>query len=324
MSDELWAGASEDHENMTRQAALALADAELEAVMPFLLASRSPAEFAHRSAIAQEPVRAIADRCGLEESDLMAVARRRYELCRQALQEGQDPLAEVVRDSQGGGYGSGPEKPDEHDEGPDFSHGYSEVPAGPPGGPNPQVVQVRPEAPGPVQEATGSRKQADAGSMMTPSYAQPAAPGTGAASSMPSSSVAGMTPGAPASGPAGENTPVMSPETSQVTSSRDPVRRRVMAVTAAIHETNPHLPDAECERVARQVVGRYLQADLAGSVMNDEPVESGEHGGGEGGGHPGGGMAEHMLEGQGLRSMLPGGGAGAAGLMGDAAELAVL
>lgn len=324
---DLWTEASEDHEGLAREAALARADAELETVMPFLLAARSSDEFAHRAGLAQDSVRTIAAQCDLDEDELWATARRRYKLYRQALQEGQDPLTEVCQDSQGGGYGSGPEKPDEHDTGPAPS-AYSEVPAGPPGGPNPQVTQVRPPMTGPVQEATGSlRRQAD----MMPSYAPPLPPdtGTGAGSldtGLPSSSTAGMTPSLPAGGgSAGDNTPA-EPAIGQTTSSvSDPVRRRVMAVTAAIKETNPHLPQGECERVARKVVGRYLrQADLASSVVSDDPGGT-SPGSPEGGGHSGGNFIEHGLEWQGLKGMMGGGeAAGGAGLIGDAAELAAL
>jgi hypothetical protein len=134
-----------------------------------------------------------------------------------------------------------------------------------------------------------------------------------------------MTPSLPAGGASGGTTPVPNPSIGQVTSSADPVRRRVMAVTAAITATNPHLPQSEAERVARQIVGRYFQADLAGSVMNDEPVGNGDKGGKDDSGGSGGGAFQHMLEGQGLRSMLPGAGGGAAGAgeaAGGAGELA--
>jgi len=94
----------------------------------------------------------------------------------------------------------------------------------------------------------------------------------------------------------------------QAHASADPVRRQVLAVTASIRATNPALDEAEAGRIARRVVGRYLTADLDSSVMSDSPWSGSQHGGG---GH--GNMAEHMLEGQGLRSMMPGGGGAGAG-----------
>ena len=82
MSDDLWDGSWAEHDLGRRQAALDLADAHLETVMPFLLAARSPQEYAHRSALAQGSIAAIAHACDLDPEDLMATARRRYELCR--------------------------------------------------------------------------------------------------------------------------------------------------------------------------------------------------------------------------------------------------
>lgn len=295
---DLWDMAGEEHDALARQAALAQADAELEAVLPFLLASRTPGEYAHRSALAQDSIASIAARCGLDEAELMATARRRFDLYRQAIQEGQNILDETTEETRG--EGSGPEKPDEHDTGPDFSHGYSEVPAGPPGGPDPRVTQVRPPVMAPVQQPAGARTAAaDPESMMTPGYGGSAGP-----SSMP----AGTGPGA-GSGPAPDTTPAPDEATTQglqnfndtditATSSQDPVRRRVAQVAASIRQSNPRLPGGECQRVARVVVGRYLQADLSGSVMGDGPVEDaapqGSDGGGQGGGHMSG-MAEYGL-----------------------------
>lgn len=315
----LWDEASAYHETMAREAALALADAEMEAVMPFLLASRSAEEYVHRSALAQDSIAAIAARCGLDADELLTTARRRFELYREALADGDSnaPIFDELRRQDGGGsgFGGGPEKPDEHSEGPG-PDAYSEVPPGPPRGPNPGVTAPRPPMAGPVQEATGSlRRQAE--TLVPP---MPPDTGTGRGSvdmGLPSSSLDGRSPSLAAGGTAGNTAPITPPEIGQVTSSRDPVRRRVMAVTAAIRETNPHLPAAECERVARQVVGRYMRhADLAGSAMDDQPVGSG--GGGNGGGNSGGsgggggGLVQKGLEWKGLRSMMPGGGGGAA------------
>lgn len=323
-ADDLWIEATASHEEMAREAARARADAELDGVMPFLLASRSDAEFDHRSALAGESIAVIAARCGVDEAELHATARRRFELYREALAEGQDPLQEVVDCSHASG---GPEKPDEHSTGP-AADAYSEVPPGPTKGPDPQVVQVRPPELGPVTEATGSlRKQAD---MMTPSYTQPVPPDTGLGAGStdigtPGANTNDMTPSVPTGGPAGRNTPDMPVTT---TASADPVRRKVMAVTAAIRETNPALPPQEAERVARKVVGRYMTADLDSSVMEDDPGSGGQ-GSGSGSGS-GGGLShviQHGLEWQGLKGMMPGGAGGAAGgagLVGDAAELAAL
>lgn len=341
--DDLWAEASADHDAMAREAAVALADAELETVMPFLLASRSDGEYVHRSALARESIRSIAAGCGLGESELMAVADRRYRLYREALAEGIDPLGQLPL---GEGHGS-PEKPDEHREEPDYAHGYSEVPRGAPGGPDPAVTRPRPPADGPVQEAAGSLHQAGAspqGMMTSPYMPMPPDTGTGKGSldtSVPSPSAGGMTPSLPAgvSSNGDDTLPVTPPSIGQVTSSADPVLRRVMAVTAAVAAVNPQLSGDEAERVARQIVGRYFrEADLAGSVMNDEPVGDSDSSGGVsssgGGGEGTGGVVQHGLEWQGLKSMLPGGGGGAAGagageaagageLLGDAALLAL-
>lgn len=263
---ELWIEASADHESLAREAALAGAEAEFGEIFPFLAAACSEPEFGHRLALAGDRLEAIAAANGLETGELTALASRRWGLLREALQEGQNPLAWIP---DGGGYGSGPEKPDEHDEGPDFSHGYCEVPAGPPGGPDPQVTQVRPPMMAPVQQATGARRQG-AGAQLPP----PPAP-------LPSSSAPGP---APANMPAGagpdqSTTPITPPAIGQVTSSSDPVRRRVMQATAAIRQSNPQLPAAECERVARLVVGRYLTADLDSLATDDDPGTGPGHGG---------------------------------------------
>lgn len=321
--DDLWIEASADHEALAKEAALARADAELDGVMPFLLASRSPAEYGHRRDLAWDSLCTIAARCGLEPGDLAGIADRRFVLYREALAEGVDPLQEVADCSQASG---GPEKPDEHSTGP-APDAYSEVPPGPTKGPDPRVTQVRPPELGPVTEATGSlRKQADGGSaMMTMPYTPPDL-GTGAGSTdigTPGANTNDMTPSLPTGGPAGQNTPDMPVTT---TASADPVRRKVLAVTAAIRETNPALPVTEAERVARKVVGRYMTADLDSSVMEDDPGSPGQ-GGGSGSGGGLGHVIQHGLEWQGLKGMMPGGAGGAAGgagLIGDAAELAAL
>lgn len=324
MSDDLWAEASADHDLLAREAALARAEAGLDDVIPFLLAARSPDEYAHRSYLAQESIRGIAARSGVDADELMAVARRRYDLYREALMEGTDPLA-ALEPLLNGAPGA-PERALEHEEGPDFSGGYSEVPAGPLGGPDPRVTAPRPPAMGPVQQAAGSLRRQGAGSGYMP---VPPDTGTGSGSldtGMPSAATDGLTPSLPAGAPQASAAPLTPPSIGQVTSGADPVRRRVMQVTAMISRSNPQLPAGECERLGRVVVGRYLAtADLDDSVMNNGPAETGG-GSGSGGSHDGGGgAAQHMLEGQGLRSMLPGlggGAGGAAGAGGAGAELA--
>ncbi|MCW2929923.1 MAG: hypothetical protein JWM19_885 [Actinomycetia bacterium] len=319
MSDDLWAEASADHDAFAREAAVAAADVHLQEVMPFLLAARSDTELAHRMALARDSIAAIAAATGISEDELAATAARRSELYRKALAEGQDPLEEVVDSTRS--YGGGPEQGYEHDEGPDFSHGYSEVPAGPPGGPDPRVTAPRPPGAGPVQEAAGSlRRQADSspGASMTMPYS-PMDTGTGSGSvdtALPSSASAGMTPSLPAGVTSnGDNTVPITPSAiGQVTSVRDPVRRRVIAVREAVAASNPQLPAGECERIARLVVGRYLRrADLDGSVMDDQPTDPPAPAGGGGGGSSssgdsGGGagkVVQHGLEWQGLKSLIP-------------------
>lgn len=336
MTDDLWTTASEDHDHFAREASLARAEAELDGLMPFLLGSRTEQELGHRLAAAEDSVMLIAARTGMDPDEIEATARRRYDLYRQALMEDTDPMASLEPLLNGGGYGTGPERPLEHSQGPDFSGGYSEVPAGPLGGPDPQVTQVRQEAPGPVSEATGSlrrRADADPGSMMMSPYTPPDL-GTGSGSTdigMPAGS-GGLTPSIPAGSPGGGGVAPVGQATSHPgvtsTASADPVRSRVQRATAMIAEANPGLPRAECERLGRQVVSRYLRhADLTDSVMSNGPAtDSGSGGSGGGGGGGGGGAVKDMLEGQGLRSMIPGLGgggeaAGAAAGAGEAAEL---
>jgi hypothetical protein len=323
VSDDLWEAATEDGGSLRREAALASAGAELDAVMPFLLASRSGQEFEHRIAMARGSLSAIAASCDVPEDDLVATARRRFELLREAYAEGVDPVIALEPLLNGGGYGQGPEKPDEHDEGPDFSHGYSEVPAGPPGGPNPQVTSVRPPSTGPVQEATGARRRtdswmryADASSQIPePAPYQPMPLDTGTGSGSLDTGVASpQTMGMPASLPVGSPT-----------ASRDPVRRRVTAVARVIASANPQLLPSECARISRIVVGRYLrEADLDSSVEDNQPLGggSGDSGGSSGGG--GGGLGttvEHGLAWKGLSGMMPGGEAAGAAAGGEGAEL---
>lgn len=315
--DDLWGAAGDDHDSIAGDLAMMKAAAAIDEVMPFLLAARSQREFEHRASLARDSISAIAASCEVGEDDLMTVARRRYELYCQALAEGQDPLEEVVDSTRT--YGTGPEQGYGHDEGPDFSRGYSEVPAGPPGGPDPRVTAPRPPMAGQVQEATGSlRRQADSapGSAMTMPYS-PMDTGTGSGSvdtALPSSASAGMTPSLPAGvAPNGDDTvPITPPAIGQVTSARDPVRRRVIAVRDAMSAVNPQLPAAECERIARLVVGRYLrQADLDGSVMDNQPTDPpapAPSPGGQDSGSGGGGagkVVQHGLEWQGLKSLIP-------------------
>jgi hypothetical protein len=105
----------------------------------------------------------------------------------------------------------------------------------------------------------------------------------------------------------------------------DQVAQQVTAVATSIALSNPQLPESEC-RGGRRVVGSYLRptADLAGSVISDEPVGDPAPGRDRGDGG-GGNMLEHGLEWRGLKGLLPGGGgAGAAGELAGAAELAAL
>lgn len=321
--DDLWTIASDEHDGFAREAALARSDAELEGIMPFLVAARSDQEFFHRLAMAGEALATVEARYGLEQGELTETAARRYALYREALAEGTDSTVALDPLLQGGGYGQGPERPDSHTEGPDFSGGYSEVPAGAPGGPDPRVTQVRPEAPGPVNQATGSlRRRADnsPASVMTNPYMPPNL-GTGNGSvdvGVANPAAGGYAPSIPAGMPGGAVAPVGTQQ--QVTSSRDPVRSRVLRATAMIAQANPGLPQQECERLGRRVVSEYLKkADLTDSVMGNGPMtDSGSSGGsGSGGGHSS--MGENMLAGQGLRSMIPGGGGGAAAGAGEAA-----
>lgn len=308
--DDLWEIASGEHEHFAREASLARAEADLDGIMPFLYQARSDQEFFHRLAIASPAITTVEARHGLDDGEMTEMAARRYALYREALMEDTDPMISLEPLLQGGGYGSGPEKPLEHDEGPDFSGGYSEVPMGTPGGPDPRVTQVRPPQQQPVTQATGSlRRQADAApeSAMMPSFTPPDL-GTGNGSvdvGVGSAAMGGYSPSIPAGMPGGSVAPVGRP----VTSSADPVRSRVLRVTAMIAQANPGLPQSECERLGRQVVSRYLrQADMTDSVMGNGPATDSPAGGGSAdpggsGGHSG--MAKDMLAGQGLRSMLP-------------------
>jgi hypothetical protein len=314
MSIDLWEDAESAHEAMQRQAALDLADRHLEGVMPFVLAARTPAEAAHRLSLAGDSIAEIALRCGVDPGELFATAARRYELYREALAEGTDPLDTVVNATHP--QGSGPEKPDEHDTGP-APGAYSEVPPGPEKGPVSQVTQVRPPQAGPVTEATAARHQADAGDYLAQT---PPDLGTGMGSVD-----LGVDPGTGSipAGSAGAQQAPLPAGVGQVTSSRDPVLRQVLAVAAVVQAQNPGLADEECRRLARKTVGQFLTADLDSSVMADDP------GSGGGGGHGGGGTGPlgHALEGQGIRSMLPGGGGGGAagaGAVSDLAEVAAL
>jgi hypothetical protein len=124
----LWEEASLDHEVMAREAALSRVQAELEAVMPFLLAARTDAEYGHRRALAWPRLEAIALRHGADPREVLAVADRQYGLMTEALAEGIDPVDEVCQSTSYSGRG--PEEPDFHDMDADFSHGYSEVPRG--------------------------------------------------------------------------------------------------------------------------------------------------------------------------------------------------
>jgi len=162
----------------------------------------------------------------------------------------------------------------------------------------------------PVGETAGTETSAESLSPL-PEIAATDLP---SATPPPNPSAGGLTPSLPAGVPGSNDDmmPITPPSIGQVTSSADPVRRRVMAVTAAVSAVNPQLGEGEAERVARQIVGRYFQADLSGSVMNDEPVNdsssqgaSSGTGGSSGSGEGVGGVVQHGLEWQGIRSLLP-------------------
>ena len=356
----LWDEASLDHEQLAREAALDRVTAELNAVMPFLLAARGPQEYGHRRALAETRLEAIALRHGISPEHVLEMADRHFALYREALMEGQDPVEEMVSSTRG--YGTGPERPDSHTTGPDYSGGYSEVPQGVPGGPDPRVVT--PDFPGPGDDLGSGEEGRESSSPRTGRKAAkrtrrqeiliegrrrhhaqhqrlaqgsgdylsqtPPDTGTGAGSQDMSPMQAAGPPSVAAGGGAGggnlpAGVPFAPPSIGQVTSSRDPVHQQIIAVAASVRASNPWLPQAECRRIARQTVARYLTAvtDWTNNAVHDgPPTQTSDKGSGGGGGNP----LEHMLEGQGLRSMLPGmgGGAGAAGEAGGAAEAAEL
>jgi hypothetical protein len=367
MSD-LWHEAGADHDLEARQASLAQADAQMMAVYDFVFQAASSRELEHRLAYAGDRIERIAADCGLEPGELEDAARRRYALLREALLEGDDPVAPMLQGGQGGPGGA--EKPDEHNEGPDFSHGYSEIPQGPPGGPDPRVTQVaepqvqQQPAPGTTAarrcvcaagltkkgKCRSCRRRPDACSCRTaltsggtPVTGMPNTgaggatmpAGAGGATSTPDGMAAGgQLPGAQQAAGAGAGRAGqagsgfdLTPAQDITAARRDPVRRQVEAVAASVAASNPQLPASECRRVARKVVGGYLhRADLAGSVLSDEPVDSPGPGSERGTGSGSGGMVQHGLEWRGLKSMMPGAGEGAGGMAGlaEAAELAAL
>lgn len=164
------------------------------------------------------------------------------------------------------------------------------------------------------QAQASLRRQADASLPAGVSDAGITPDGTGQGGAMASPAPA---PAAPAgAGPSGMNV-----------SSGDPYNIQVTSVARSIMGTNPQLAEGEARRIARRVVGSYLrQGDLNSSVISDDYGSGGASAPRDSSG--GGGFMQHMLEGQGLRSMLPGGaateGAAAGGAAGDLAELAPL
>lgn len=332
---DLWTEASLDHELMAREAGLARVTAELDGVMPFLLAARSDAEFGHRMALAESRLEAIALQHGIAPGEVTDLARRQYALYREALAEGQDPLDEVLQSTHS--YGTGPEEADHHDVAFGGGLGYSEVPAGNlPGGPNPAVTQPRFPGPEPLIDAQAKRKNKKNGRHKTGSrrtaqggdYLSETPPDTGTGPGSQDIGVEGPAgpPSIPAGmpGQAGSNTPIMN---RQVTSSKDPVRRQVLAVAESIRATNPWLPEDQVLRVARTTVARYFPkaagTDWSPSIVSDAPPRQTGDGGGSGD-SGGTGPLGHMLEWKGLKSMMPGGGGGAAGAAGEAGEVAEL
>lgn len=369
---DLWTEASYDHDEMARTAALARVQAELQDVMPFLLMARTEPEYRHRRALAEERLETIALRYGVDPAEVMEVADRQFALYheaamqRLALPEGECPTEWITSAPAGQG---GPEKPLEHDESVDYSHGYSEIPQGAPGGPSPAVTRPTETKPAQVQEATAAkrctcgRKTTDgecgpcgkkpgsctcnpkkAGSLTRTAqgdgsgggdYLSTMPPDTGTGAGSLDTGTGAMSSTLPASVPAGNSSPITPPDIGQVTSSVDPVHQQIRAVASSIAAANPGLAESECRRVARQVVGRYLTADLTSDQLTRSqisgdpgPADSGGSGGSSGGG---GGVIQHGLEWQGLKSLLPGGegaaageAAGGAGAAADLAELAPL
>jgi len=335
---DLWAEASADHDAEEHERRIAAARARLQhGPLPFLLGARTYEEYVHRRSLADGQLTAIASASGLSHDQMRDLADAHYGLYyeavlqHQALPEGEDPLLDLAQQSQhGSGFGAGPERPDQHSEGPDYSGGYSEVPQGAPGGPDPQVVTpVFPE-PEPLAQLTSAMKVAfqvmadDTQTGGEINYTAPPDMGTGMGSTDVGVAGEAGPPSIPAGGAPMSQTPLTPPSIGQVTSSADPVYRQVLAVTASVQAANPWLPDAECARVAREAVGRYFTAatDWGPTMWNDSPPSQSS---GDGGGGGLGSAVEHGLEWQGLKSLIPGGGAAGAGeAAGGAADLAEL
>ena len=316
MSD-LWTEAAFSHEAAAREAALARAEAELAGVFPFLAAARSMADYGHRRALAGDRLEAIALRCGADPAEIYEMADRHFALFReamgkQALPEGGDPLDQVL---QGPAGGSGPERPDAHSEGPDFSGGYAEIPPGAPGGPPAQVTVPVPAVPQRPEEVTASARRT---AQPQPAYSTlPAGTGAGTAAGVTSPDGTGpggvLPPARPVPMAAGG-----APGRVSDVSPGDPYNLQVTSVSQAVLASNPHLGEREARRVARKAVARYLRADLDSSVTSDDYGGGDGNGGGRGGGMSG--LEEYGL-GRALISKIPGGAAG--GLL-DAGELAAL
>lgn len=319
---DLWSEASRSYDAEQREAALDQAGAHMAQVMPFFLQAGSKRELEHRLSFAASRLDHIEASTGVAADELREMARRHYALLKEALPEGQDPLTDMMRAEHS--YGSGPEKPDEHEEGPDFSHNYSEVPQGAPGGPDPRVVTPVFEPPQQPSEATASlRRQADS-TAGTPGSMSTMPAGIGGASSSPDGS--GATPPMMDTQPAQNTQTSQGPDTTfneavpqQVTSAyRDPVAEQIRAVASSVAASNPHLPEAECRRLARKVVGGYLRtADNGMGAMSDAPWEpspgaSAPSGGGDSSGG-GGSSLMHGAEFQLGKGLMGGGGGAAAG-----------
>ena len=358
---DLWHEASEDHDAISRTAALAEAEGHLEPLWGFFFQAASARELEHRLAVGETRLFHIAGKTGVDIGDIAGIIRRRYALLREALMEGQDPVAPMV--SATPSSGGGPAKPDEHSEGPDFSGSYSEVPMGQLSSPDPMVTRPVFDRPQQPTEATAAKKKCSCGRKLkngkcpgckagsarcdcAPAAATPDDDDPGqktgsrrtATPGMPPSNLPAGVGGNVQSSPDGSGSysgsqgPMAMPgpglQTSQggydltpaqpVTAGRrDPVADHIRLVAASVAASNPGLPDSECRRVARLVVGRYLRrADLDSSVLHDDPGGGGSAGGGGGGGH----MGEYMM-GRQLMKKLPSAGGGGAGAAGGAAEL---
>lgn len=235
---------------------------------------------------------------------------------KQALMEGQDPLAWENT----GGHGT-PEKPDEHDETADYSHGYSEVPQGPPSGNDVPAYQPNEpaevgfqseESPRPKLSAVDSTTQVtDPGPTTNRMNDQPmpdqgfGQPGP-AAPAVPLTTKPAQVPGGGAPGMATDPTMQPQPGMQQSGMGPDPVANQIDRAAALVRQYNPHLDEDTCRHVARKAVARYVLGEAGDSAFNDMPEQPGEEDGNDG--ESGGGAghaAEDIMVGRGLMKAIP-------------------